>query len=498
MRRNSPRWFPLLALLAIQPAHAIIVRNGYDTFGTPENTRHLTLANQDRFDTVGNIQLYAAAPVPGAGQFDFENQCTGTLITPSIILTAAHCFSDGVGNVKSFQSSFGLSAMPLIQGQQVFFAGGGNLSTDDRYSSKNIDYAVQIDRLSIYPGFDLSAGRSITYGGDLALLRVYGAPWLGTLPTNYIPINTSTEEATLPNDAYLDTDFAITIGYGSQGDGIAGVTSDNIAVEKRAGLTEVDFDLQHPDTLVARFLSPSQFIPLLWPSNFLEAAPAPGDSGGPLIRNYNNGAGDVIIGVVQGGGDVYGESNWWTRVSSFASWITSEAAVLGSAPVAAVPGASATNALLPVSTTILDPLTTLKSFNFFGGALNTIFLDPEMSDMIDLNVLEGSPIKSLVMPDNLIDPVSILVFDSALGDFVDSGLHAGAGEQVDFVELVNRIKLVGIHATGTELALGFRLSEDGPVRLDWTATAPVPLPGAAWLVAPAIAMLAPWLRRRCR
>ena len=457
----------LVAATFAAQASAILLRKDYDGVGTSNYNRYLNLANQARFDTVGNIQLHTPSGSPGATNFAFSNNCTGTLISANVILTAAHCFDGGVGKVNSFVSQPSLSAMAIQAGTQVFFSGGGNLAVGETYNAKSIDYAVQIDRLSIYPSYTFNSGTSIGFGGDLALLRVYGAPWIGSLPTNYLPLNTGVSEP-FPSPA-----FGITVGYGLTGNGRDGAVGANLAVEKRAGLTIVEFDFLHPQTLVSTFRSPGTYAASLLPSNLLQAAPARGDSGGPLILNV--GGVDTIAGIVQGGGDFYGDKNWWTRISSFSDWIKSESLLLGSAPISTIPGTSKENPLLPnfvrdISTTIKE-----KSFTFLGGVSGLpVFLDPQASDQIDIYVDSGPRIASVFLPLGFGSPS--LWLGSQDGDFAFSGLKLQGGEWFVFSESVERFRLKGITGEEKDLALGFEFAEVGKVDLRWQSITAVPEP----------------------
>jgi hypothetical protein len=460
-----------LLLISSGAANAILIRKDYDDIYSSNYKRYLNLANQSRFDTVGGIEFFDSALSTG-GSHIFSSGCTGTLISADIILTAAHCFDLGSSAVRSFTYDSSLSAMTLAPGKQVFFAGGPNLATDGNHSSASIRYAAQIDRLSIYPHYAFNGATAIGYGGDLALLRIYGAPWIGTLPTNYLPLNTSTTEP-FPSPA-----IGITVGYGATGNGVNGETSLNPAAEKRAGLTIVQYDLLHPNTLTSVFRSPGTYSSLLLPSNFLQAAPGHGDSGGPLVLNV--GGVDTVAGVVQGGGDTYGQKNWWTRVSSFSDWINSEASVLGAAPTLALPGSSVTSPLLP--TVVRDIGTTVKEkvFSFFGGALGQpLFLDPGSSPVVNIYIDKGPALSSVFLPTGF--GRAQLWLADASGKFVDSGLSLAEGQWFSFADPVHSFELKGLTDNGENLALGFQFSDAGSVDLRWDSITAVP-ESSEWLL----------------
>jgi hypothetical protein len=279
--------------------------------------------------------------------------------------------------------------MPIAPGEKVVFAAGANLSTGGHYPTPSVNYAIETDMLSIHPQFDMN-NSGLDYGADLVLLRIHGTPWIGSVPTSFLPLNTNDCKTAIPPA------FGITIGYGTEGNGIDGAYDLNDALERRAGLTEVVvIDPFHLNTLASVFRSPKNFPPD-FPSNFLQAAPGGGDSGGPLIMNL--GAGDAIVGVVQDGGNDYGTVNYWTRISSYYDWIISEAAVLGSAPIASVSGSTADTPLLPQTIVFVNPKTAEKFFQFYIGPGFPVFLDPDPSEQVEIEVTSGPRMTSVLLP----------------------------------------------------------------------------------------------------
>lgn len=474
MNRISAGIFALL-LICSTSAKSILIRDDYDVFGSDGYNRYLNVVGDFttfRHENIGNIQLYTPAKSKGIDSISFSNDCTGTLISANLILTAAHCFDGGPGVVNSFTINSSLSAMPIAPGQQVFFAGGLNLSTDERYATANIRYAVQVDRLSIHPGYQLTDSNLTSFDADLALLRVYGAPRIGTLPNYYIPINTD------PVESFQFDLFGITVGYGSTGNGRDGTTSTNRATEKRGGFTEFGVDPNHRNHLVAEFVDPRQYSSRGLPEDFLGAALGAGDSGGPLVMNI--GAGDKIFGVAHGGGDRYGNSSWWTSVSNYSSWILSESAVLNQASAVTPSGSTPDSPLLPQIVRDISDTISEKIFTFFAGTAGFgVFLDPTFSETVEIYIDSGPLISALYLPENVFAE-GLLLFDVSMGEFVDSGLTLTNDSWLDLEGSFTALRLVGLTDSGNApLTLGFEFADAGRVEMRWWSISAVPGP-ASW------------------
>ena len=140
----------ILSVVASNEAAAILVRADYDAVYNPGSalaanfSRYINLAQQDRLYTVVGIERGNNAP-----------SCTGTLISTSIILTAAHCFSDPT--LFSSSSTNG-DWIESTFATQVSFAAGS---------------AIVVPSLPSYPA-DLVTTPTITYSGvadRVAVLR---------------------------------------------------------------------------------------------------------------------------------------------------------------------------------------------------------------------------------------------------------------------------------------------------------------------------------------
>lgn len=455
-------------------AHAILTRTDYAP-GSSDYARYINLANQARFDTVGLVAMTVAPtnPLPpGLSGDALQGTCGGTLITGSVILTAAHCMyleDKTTKEVVSLFSPSGVATSGTVgNGTSILFGGGPSLAGST--------YAGSVDRVSVFPGYNG------TYGsGDIALLRVN--QWVGTVPSNYLSLYSGTAEAA------SDPDFAVTIGYGSLGNGSVGSLGENPGYQKLAGNTEVDYVIGNPNVLSSTFYSNSQRFSLGYPSNYLQAAPAPGDSGGPLVSNLLVPGQSVIIGTVGGGGDesdllgdksggnLYGEKNYWIRTSSFASWISAEAAALGSLPPGVISGKSFSDPLKTESHSVFSPdpsvLRTEKNFIFLAGG-GTVYLDPESGQVDDFSVKSGPSVTGFSLPSTISGVVEVWVYDPNTGSFVDTGARLGPEATYLFDSPTREFRLVGLDGHATTLGLDF--SGQGAVNLLWTSITPVPEP----------------------
>jgi secreted trypsin-like serine protease len=201
--------------------------------------------------------------------------CTGVLIGPNLILTAAHC------------------ALDMQSGEAVFSTNLSTTSTKDRRP---------IERVVIQPRFPAtlkriqkqseknSAPTRIKNWGDLALV------WFtGNLPTGYSPVQIG------DGNSLTDGQTVVLAGYG-QVDGRAQTSAQ--------GLNQVEAPI-----LKAKY-SRSEFS--LDQSN--HKGVCHGDSGGPAFIEQDNEI--LLMGITSRGSDATCERlSIFTRVSSFKAWI---------------------------------------------------------------------------------------------------------------------------------------------------------------------------------
>lgn len=207
--------------------------------------------------------------------------CTGTLIAPTLVVSARHCGSSPGDSIR-----FG----------------------DD---SNNPIFTATVDEVILPAG-----NGTLLDGGDFNLLTLTAA----------VPSTVATPMRLIDQTTELEGQIAATVGYGLNGVGSEGHqgSSDGIrwggeniidvygpaAGAGGSNIFSTDFD---DGSAGANTIAGSDVTPLEF-----EATTAPGDSGGPLMVRY--GTEWVIAGVLSGGStqtSVYGDISWWTGVQPF-------------------------------------------------------------------------------------------------------------------------------------------------------------------------------------
>lgn len=275
---------------------------------TPASAMPVRLSLRDRI--IAN-EAIVGGEVAGSGQFpslayiaDFKGEevglCTGTVVAPRLVLTAAHCAENTETGVVEPESGYRV------------VTGVVNWSSSTRQ-------VAAVSKVIVYPGFERES-----MVGDAALLVLAGRTSAPAIPLDSASVSALTAAGTP----------AIVAGWGNT----------------YAGQQAPTESLRYGETVIqgsrwckrnaAPFEASLQLCTLDAPS--YQAGPCEGDSGGPLMVNDPAAGGLVEVGVTSEGpsGCETTQPSIFTRVSAISSWVQEWQGALGEGGSSVISGES--------------------------------------------------------------------------------------------------------------------------------------------------------------
>ncbi len=236
--------------------------------------------------SMSTVDLYLTFGSGGASRF--TNFCSGTLIAPDLVITAAHCVADlsqelGIDKatyLKNVQVGFGSAIVKSLKDTRVKFVGLKSLQVHPEYAVGSVENA------------------ETTPMKDVALLKL-----ARVAPRGFSP-------ALLPTDQQvLKAGDRVTLAGFGLTNGVMGV--------RAKSLNKVDVTIHNPELTATQF----SYVTVGGQTA------CSGDSGGPAYIRDSQGK-LVVVGVTSWGDNQCVEMGAYSSVSKFKNWIAAAKAQL--------------------------------------------------------------------------------------------------------------------------------------------------------------------------
>ncbi|XP_047533747.1 collagenase-like [Vanessa atalanta] len=210
--------------------------------------------------------------------FILTSMCGGSVISNTRILTAAHCYTDGVLTAQSFT---------VVLGSNTIFSGGHRVATTN---------------IAVHPNWNPSNAAN-----DIAVIRIPSVTY-----------NNVIQPIALPSDGQLFNNF---VGWNALASGY-GLTRDGGSTPMSQRLSSVTLSVITNNQCAAIYGTNYVHDSNICTSGEGGRGTCQGDSGGPLVVNVAGRR--VLIGVTSFGARAGCEAGFpaaYARVTSYVSWI---------------------------------------------------------------------------------------------------------------------------------------------------------------------------------